>query len=94
MDQSGTVRDHAPYRRPRVKPHIAACRVLMMEGATQEDMLAFLDDPTTHTAWGFRPSALEAVYIVAQVYGLGLHEAVDVVQDNPRWQERAQHIET
>ncbi len=94
MDQSGTTRDHAPYRRQRVELHITACRALVMEGATQEDMLAFLDDPATHMAWGFRPSALEAVYIVAHVYGLGLHEAVNVVQDNPRWQERARLIET
>lgn len=73
---------------------IEASRSLVAIGATPTHVLAFLDDPLNHETWGFMPSGLEAVHVVWKLFGVPLHDAVDIVRGDPLWGERTYNIMT
>jgi hypothetical protein len=80
--------------KPRTDVCVEAGRFLVATGAAPTSVLAFLDDPKNHETWGFIPSGLEAVYVVWKLFGVPLHDAVDIVRDDPIWGERTHNIMT
>ena len=73
------------------------CHEKIAQGATQQEILAFLralrdQGPDYRTLNAL--NALEASLFVHELYGVGLHDAVDVVRNDPLWRDDAQWIET
>ncbi len=70
---------------------LLACRDKIAAGAPQDDVLAFLHQVSSASA-DQRPTALEAIKIMRELYSLTLADALQLVTTDPRWAERSRHI--